>query len=119
MVGASKLGVNMQKLHYYLIAGTVMFRTETMADDEMSKIELNGVMMNKKKDVRHAELSKAQKVLQMHLITKMQSGDEPISPQILDTFISNIVYLGHMTEAEFAAGTEQPAPAAALPRSLQ
>jgi hypothetical protein len=107
----------MQKKHYFLVAGSVMFRLPSMAEDEMTKIEINGIIHSKKKDLTQVQLEQAQQVLQMHLITKMQTPEQPISPQILDVFVSNIIYLGYMTDAEFAP--QQQAPVEQIPQSLQ
>jgi hypothetical protein len=114
----------MQKNHHRLVCGSVMFRTDEMPEDAMSRIELNGLLSTKNKDISFAELQMAQQVLQQHLITKLQAGAEPgtvVSPMILDVFISNLVYLGYMTDADFAPKQQAPAETDTieLPRSLQ
>jgi hypothetical protein len=115
----------MQKNHHRLVCGSVMFRTEDMQEGEIGKLELNGLLSTKNKDVTFTELQMAQQVLQQHLITKLQAGAEEgqvVSPMIIDVFISNLVYLGYMTDADFApkqqSGPVNPDPVE-IPRSLQ
>ncbi|WP_290870392.1 hypothetical protein [Aquabacterium sp.] len=94
--------------HFYLIAGMVMFSVGKDEDGQISSVPTNAV-------VRHtdgtkfpaAKLAKAQQNLHKTLIMKMPEEAKPLIT-VRDIIITNVSYLGEMTEEEFQAPADVP-----------
>lgn len=86
----------MNKKHYFLIAGHVIFQT---ADGEPGQILLNAVVHGSSKNFAVAMIGKAQQALQIQFFKKVNDPNV----QVVDVPIQNIVHLGFMTDKEFNA----------------
>jgi hypothetical protein len=94
----------MSKKHYYLVSGEVYFvPKDAETTEDMGSSKLNTTIMTEEPVVTARNLGRATQGLQVLLKQRAGPGADL---RIVDVFISNLSYLGHMTEAEFTAGTE-------------
>lgn len=95
------------KKHYFLIATTVIFTTESQL--ERSKL-INILATHDDMNWNVGKLGHAQN---MALQRYHQTHDPEIKTKVNDVFIQNISYVGHMTQEEWLGQTEimaDPAP---------
>lgn len=97
---------DIKKNHVFLIAGLVMF---TIGDDpetsQISSIPVNAIVRHDDTNFPAAKLAKAQQNLHKSMLLKMpQEAHAAIT--VHDVVITNVSYLGHMTEEEFQAPPE-------------
>lgn len=84
-----------QKHHHHLIAGEIVFKQKD--HDNIHSVRLNGVLIDPGREIPFRLLGKAQQILQLNFHQRMQ--EENI--EVLDVVLTNFVYLGHFTQAEF------------------
>ena len=86
------------KKHYHLIVAEIIFTANEQ--DVPNAVRINGVLVGDDKDLPSAQLGKAQQIAQMNFHQRM--GEEMANVRIVDVVLYNFVYLGHMTQEEFA-----------------
>lgn len=84
-----------QKHHHHLIVGEIVFKQKD--HDNIHSVRVNGVLIDPGRDVPVRLLGKAQQILQLNFHQRMQ--EENI--EVLDVVLTNFIYLGHFTQAEF------------------
>lgn len=89
----------MQKLHYFLVCGEVIFHTP---DEQAGTIRLNAVVTHEKPTVPVRLIGKAQQALQLNFFKKL--GDAAAT--VVDVVVISISDLGKMSEKEFHAAPE-------------
>lgn len=89
-----------QKLHHHLITGKIVFSLPDQEDVHL--LELNAVVASPSKNIPVGLIGKAQQTLQLQFFQRMENPEL----QVRDVIISNLCYLGEMTEAEFHAPPE-------------
>lgn len=87
--------------HRYMVAGEVTF---TMANnpEEFQVARLNGMIITLQKSVTFTDIGNAQKTLQAHLHKKLEGEAFNVS----DVFLTNLIYLGYLTQQEFGRQAE-------------
>lgn len=88
-----------EKKHHFLIAGQVVFAQTVNGEEVVNAIPLNGVLITDRQELPVASLGKAQQILQLNFVQRMQDD----SLKVVDVVLLNFVHLGHMTKAEFEA----------------
>lgn len=93
-----------EKKHYYLAAATVKYRKRHMVESA----DLNSLLVLDTQNITQQVLGHIQQVTQVRFF---QSVEQP-SPEIIvdDVYISNVIYLGHMTEQEWMYVPAPPKP---------
>lgn len=86
--------------HHHMIVGEIVFRDS--AGENVNAIRVNGVMMDDSRNIPVRLLGKAQQILQLNFHQRMQ--DETLV--VVDVILINFMYLGHMTQEEFAQAPE-------------
>lgn len=97
------------KFHFFLIAGTVLITLNSGDEEQISTIPTNALVRHTDMNFPSHKLAKAQQNLTKSMLMKMPE-ELHSSVNIRDVIITNVSYLGHMTEEEFQA--EAPAPVA-------
>lgn len=102
------------KKHVFLIAGLVMFTIGDGDDAQISSIPTNAIVRHDDQLFPAAKLAKAQQNLHKSMMLKMP---EEIHGSLIvrDIVLTNVSYLGHMTEEEFQAPPEGMALVEAAP----
>lgn len=102
------------KKHVFLIAGLVMFTIGEGDDAQISSIPTNAIVRHDDMNFPAAKLAKAQQNLHKSMMLKMP---EEIHGSLIvrDIVLTNVSYLGHMTEEEFQAPPEGMALVEAVP----
>lgn len=90
-----------EKFHHHLIVGEIVFIHEDNPD-QPSAIRLNGVLMDKSRDLPVRLLGKAQQILQLNFHNRTQ--DEKV--KVVDVTLMGFSYLGEFTQEEFQAPPE-------------
>lgn len=90
-----------EKLHHHLIVGEIVFVHQDNPD-QPSAIRLNGVLMDKSRDLPVRLLGKAQQILQLNFHNRTQ--DEKV--KVVDVTLMGFSYLGEFTQEEFQATPE-------------
>lgn len=84
-----------EKKHHFLVTGEIVF---VMKDSEqINALRINAIVNGNTNQIPVRTISKAQQALQLQFYQRM---DDP-EVDIRDVVITNITYLGHMTEEEF------------------
>lgn len=86
------------KKHHFMIAGQLYFSDQEQPD-RIQSMMLNGVLIIDTKEITSASIGKAQQILQLHFRKRMDG----MPANVLDVVILQFSYLGHMSNAEFAA----------------
>jgi hypothetical protein len=81
-----------QKQYRYLVAGNVIIEVE----GQVQAIPQNAMIVTDDQNIGVYQLGKAQQALQLTLFKKL--GEQA---NVVDVIITNVVLLGHMTDAEF------------------
>lgn len=87
------------KHHYYLVCGEVKF-AKPATDDQPETIGstlLNAVVSRDEKTFPVSAIGRAQQALQLNFHGRMEDP----SIIVADVVLVNVVYLGHMSQAEF------------------
>ncbi len=98
----------MDKRHYYLVSGEVVFINP---DETLGTLRLNTVTRTRKQMFTASNLGESQQALQMQFHRQCETRGVPLF-KIFDVFIFATSYLGHMSEEEFQKppiGTEKVA----------
>lgn len=90
-----------EKFHHHLISGEIVFVHQD-APDQPSAIRLNGVLIDKSRDLPTRLLGKAQQILQLNFHNRTQ--DEKV--KVVDVILMGFSYLGEFTQEEFQAPPE-------------
>ena len=94
------------KKHFFLISGLVMF---TIGDDpetaQISSIPTNAIVRHDNQNFAAAKLAKGQQNLHKSMLMKMPT-EAHAALTVRDIVVTNVSYLGHMTEEEFQAPPE-------------
>ncbi len=85
-----------EKKHYYLAAATVKYRKRHMA----ATVDLNSLVILDNQLITQQVLGHIQQVTQVRFFRSVENPSPEIN--VDDIFISNIIYLGHMNEEEWA-----------------
>lgn len=86
----------MQKLHYFLVCGEIIFHT---ADEQVGTIRLNALVTHDQPTIPVRLIGKAQQALQLNFFKKIDDA----AAKVVDVVIVNFSSLGRMTEKEFHA----------------
>lgn len=101
------------KLHYYLIAGIILFKDESTGNDAIGRIEINAVNKDAQKNIGVQQIQDMQRALQM---TTFQRLGGPV--EVVGVTIFTMNYLGEMSDEEFNnAPLEEEARLAALAKT--
>ncbi len=85
--------------HYFLIAGIVAYSLPNgKKDPVLGSIPTNAVVRHDRKEFQARKLGNAQMNLQKTFLMKMP---DDVAPSIHDVIITNVSYLGEMTEEDF------------------
>ena len=90
-----------EKFHHHLIVGEIVFVHQDNPD-QPSAIRLNGVLMDKSRDLPVRLLGKAQQILQLNFHNRTQ--DDKV--KVVDVTLMGFSYLGEFTQEEFQAAPE-------------
>lgn len=108
------------KLHYFLIAGIVGINVQQEIDgvttDNPSSSPANAVVRHDSVNFPAHRLGRAQQNLTKAFIQKVPEEIKPML-SIMDVVITNVSYLGEMTEEEFQAEAPDLA-APAIPQTI-
>ena len=85
-----------EKKHYYLAAATVKYRKRHMAETA----DLNSLVILDTQNITQQVLGHIQQVTQVRFFRSVENPSPEIN--VDDVYISNMIYLGHMTEEEWA-----------------
>lgn len=97
-----------QRLHYFMIAGTVLYSVKTPEGEVPQSVPANAIVRHTDMAFPVYKISKAQQNLIKAFSMKLPD-DAKENIALGDVVVTNISYLGHMTEEEF----QQPDPALA------
>ena len=86
----------MQKKHYFLLAGLVVYQRDKL---ERQK-PLNVLIPSDTATVNRSQLGRAQQQAQVRFFTEF---DRECKSEVVDVFVQSVSYLGEMTEKEFHA----------------
>ncbi len=93
----------MDKLHYHLVSGVVIFRDpEAPNAAAVGEMRLNTTLRSDSQYVPARQIGKAQQSLQMLMYTRL----DDTSLEVVDVHINSISYLGEMTEEDFMEAPE-------------
>lgn len=86
-----------KKMHYYMVAANIVYGLD--GQEQVGMMPINSAVWSEEPDrlIRLRLISRAQQAAQMAFIKKLNQ----INVQIRDVVIVNMIYLGHMTEAQF------------------
>lgn len=95
-----------ERLHYFLVCGTVVYTKK----DIRNKVEQYQHTMNTVSNLgvyafTATQIARAQQALQVRL---MREFEDPKKITVRDVVINSVSYLGHMTKAEFHAKPSEP-----------
>lgn len=90
------------KHHFHLVNAKVLFLIEGQ-DDAAQSAEFNAIIRAEHQHVTSRQLAHAQKQAQVQL---HQAIGESAKYNVANVILTNVSYLGHMTDAEFTAGAE-------------
>jgi hypothetical protein len=82
------------KKHFFMFACQVAFKATETA---IGSVLVNVALHSEEKNLRARDLARAQQGAQMNFFKKF--GDAP--PEVVDVIMTNVTYLGHMTQEEF------------------
>lgn len=85
------------KQHYHLVTGSVIY--QEAEDQPFQSITLNGIVRDDEKEIPTRLLGRAQQILQINFMKKIDSTQH----KVVDVILLNFAYLGHMTEEVFQA----------------
>lgn len=85
-----------EKKHYYLAAATVKYRKRHMAET----CDLNSLIVLDTQNITQNVLGHVQQVTQVRFFRSVENPSPEIN--VDDIYINNMIYLGHMTEEEWA-----------------
>lgn len=91
---------NEESKHHFLITGEIVFTEKS--SDEVNAIRVNGVLLTDQTNLPVASLGKAQQVLQANFHERMKGQ----KIDVVDVILTNITYLGQMTQDEFYKNPE-------------
>lgn len=83
--------------HHYMILAEVVFKLKDSED--IQSVRQNGVMMTEEMKLPVRMIGKAQQIMQVGFMQRMQNPDI----EILDVVLYSFTYLGLMTQEEFHA----------------
>ena len=102
------------KQHFFMIAGTIGINFQNEVDgvkqDNPSTVPANAIVRHDDTNFPAHRLGRAQQNLAKAFLIKVPEEAKP-NLSIVDIVVTNVSYLGHMTEEEFHA----PAPDIAAP----
>ena len=90
------------KQHFFMITGNVIYQPLAAAnepDNPMGAMALNAVIKSDTTTFPVSSIARAQQNLQHHFYQKTQDN----ALKIVDVILTNVCYLGHMTDEEFHA----------------
>lgn len=85
-----------------MVTGNVVYQVPAAANEPanpMGAMALNGIVMSDTTTFPVRSIARAQQNLQHHFYQKTQDS----TLRIIDVILTNVCYLGHMTEEEFHA----------------
>lgn len=89
---AGKSVEDAKRLHYWLVAGSVVINVE----DNIQAVPANAMIITDDQRVGEHQLGKAQQALQVSFFKRL--GE---TVQVVDVILHNLVHLGAFTDAEF------------------
>lgn len=84
------------RLHYYLIAGIILFKDAETGGDSIGRLEINAINKDAQKNVGVQQIQDMQRALQM---TAFQRLGGPV--EVVGVTILTMNYLGEMSDEEF------------------
>lgn len=86
-----------KKMNYYLVAANIVYSLD--GQDSLSMMPINSAVWSENADrlIRLRLIGKAQQAVQMAFMKKIND----INVQIRDVVITNMIFLGNMTEDQF------------------
>ena len=91
--------------HYHLISALIMFvPKDEKVEGGYAPVPVNAVLTSAKKDLTRHDIGRAQQAAQMTLFGQLEG--EATKIQVLNVVITNMTYMGLMTQAEYEAKPE-------------
>lgn len=89
-----------KRQHYHLISALIMFvPKDAKAESGYAPVPVNAVLTSAMKDLTRHDIGRAQQAAQMTLFGQLEGESTKI--QVLNVVITNMTYMGLMTQAEY------------------
>ena len=94
-----------KRQHYHLISALIMFvPKDEKAQGGYAPVPVNAVLTTAMKDLTRHDIGRAQQAAQMTLFGQLEG--EATRIQVLNVVITNMTYMGLMTQAEYEGKPE-------------